>query len=377
MERLKSFILLGALFIGGYISQSCRKDEKIIEPVVTPVEGVTGFYLLNEGLMGLNNATLDYYDYEKKVYQKNIFGSVNPTVTRGLGDVGNDLQIYGSKLYAVMNGSNLVEVMDVVSAKHITAFQVPNCRYITFRGGMAYISAYVAPIEISPDAQRGIIYEYDTITFQKKREVVVGYQPEEMAIVGNKLYVANSGGYRFPDYDRTVSVIDLETFTVLYTIGVGDNLHHIKADSDGDLYVSMRGDYYKTPSNLYVIDTKTDQVKKEFDIPVSCMCISGDSLYVCSVEWNYDTGANTVTYAIVNTKTEEVVSRNFITDGTDKNIKKPYGLAIDPVSKDIYVTDAGTYVVPGTLYCFDRYGKLKWNNTTGDLPAHIAFVTKK
>ncbi len=41
----------------------------------------------------------------------------------------------------------------------------------------------------------------------------VGYQPEEMVIAGNKLYVANSGGYRVPSYDRTVSVIDLTTFT--------------------------------------------------------------------------------------------------------------------------------------------------------------------
>ncbi len=361
-----------------YIFYSCREDPVIIDTVITPTAGVTGFYLLNEGLMGLNNASLDFYDYKKNEYQRNIYGSMNPTVVRGLGDTGNDLQIYGTRLYAVMNGSNLVEVMDAVTAEHITSFEVVNSRYIAFHGGKAYVSAYVAPVEFSPDAQRGAIYEYDTLHYKRLREVVVGYQPEEMAIVGNKLYVANSGGYRFPDYDNTVSVVDLETFTVLYTIGVGNNLHHIEADADGDLYVSTRGDYYNETSNLYVIDTKVDQVKKTFNIPASSLCISGDSLYVCSVEWSHDKASNTVSYAIINTKTEDVVNRNFITDGTDKNIKIPYELAVDPVSKDIYITDAGSYVKPGKLYCFDREGKMKWDEprTTGDVPAHIVFLKK-
>ena len=59
---------------------------------------------------------------------------------------------------------------------------------------------------------------------------MVGYQPEEMVIVGNKLYVANSGGYRVPNYDRTVSVIDLNTFKVIKTIDVGINLHRMELD---------------------------------------------------------------------------------------------------------------------------------------------------
>ena len=52
----------------------------------------------------------------------------------------------------------------------------------------------------------------DTRTLQLVDKVTVGYQPDEMAVVGGKLYVAHSGGYRVPDYDHTVSVIDLNTF---------------------------------------------------------------------------------------------------------------------------------------------------------------------
>ena len=49
-----------------------------------------------------------------------------------------------------------------------------------------------------------------------------------MAIVGDKLYVANSGGYRVPNYDRTVSVIDLKTFTEEKKIDVARGMRVIR-----------------------------------------------------------------------------------------------------------------------------------------------------
>jgi DNA-binding beta-propeller fold protein YncE len=207
---------------------------------------------------------------------------------------------------------------------------------------------------------------------------VVGYQPEEMVIVGNKLYVANSGGYRVPNYDRTVSVIDLNTFKVIKTIDVGINLHRMELDQYGNIYVSSRGDYYDTYSETFVIDSNTDKVIDELPLlPNTEMAICRDSLYVYSTEWSYYTNSWTVSYAIYNTKTKKTDTRNFITDGTEKSIKIPYGIAINPETGEFFVTDAKDYVTPGTLYCFSRDGKKKWSVITGDIPAHIAFTDKK
>jgi outer membrane protein assembly factor BamB len=52
-------------------------------------------------------------------------------------------------------------------------------------------------------------------------------------------------------------------------------------------------------------------------------------------------------------------------------------VAINPETKEIFVTDAKDYVTPGTLYCFSPDGQKKWSVTTGDIPAHIVFTTKK
>ncbi|GAB6009414.1 YncE family protein [Dysgonomonas reticulitermitis] len=383
MKKIKfSFLpLIVALSIMTGIS-SCRgDDDEIIPPdetEVTPGETspVKGFYLLNEANMGSNKSSIDYFDYESGTYFKNIFPIINPTVVKELGDVGNDIQIYGNKLYAVINVSGYVEVMNKMTGKHENEIIVKNCRYIVFDKGYAYISSYDADVKITPDAPIGCVVKVDTATMKEVGRCIVGYQPEEMVIRDNKLYVANSGGYRVPDYDNTVSVIDLNTFTESKKITVAINLHRMELDSDGNIYVSSRGDYKYVSSNTYIIG-KNDMIVKTLDLPCGNMTASGDSIYMYSVEWSHITQSNTVSYTIVNTKTRNVVSRNFITDGTDKRIKVPYGLAINPETKEIFVTDAKDYVTSGTLYCFTPQGKKKWEVITGDIPAHIVFTRNR
>lgn len=369
-----SMLLLLCLLAG------CRGDIPFLhseEELLQPVQHrhIRGFFLLNEGNMGSNKASLDFFDVGTGKYQRNIYPTRNPGIVKELGDVGNDIAIYGSKLYAVINCSHYVEVMDVHTGRHVGSIDVLNCRYIVFHDGKAYISSYAGPVQIDPNARPGKVVEVDTTSLKITREVVVGYQPEEMVITGGKLYVANSGGYRYPNYDTTVSVVDLRTFAVDHTIDVAINLHRMALDRYGRIYVSSRGDYYDVKADVYVVDTKIDRVTRRLDIPASEMCLVGDSLYMTAVEWSYVTQSNTVSYTLYDVGRQEVVTRNFITDGTDRQIKIPYGVAVDPETRDVYVCDAKDYVTPGTLYCFSSAGKLRWKVTTGDIPAHFAFTT--
>lgn len=372
-------VYIGCLLLSAFCA--CRKDDAAVPPTTTPVTTgepgpIKGFFLLNEANMGSNKASLDYFDYESGVYTKNIFPTRNPGVVKQLGDVGNDIQIYGGKLYAVINVSHLIEVMDVTTAKHLATITVPNCRYITFDKGYAYVSSYAGPVLIDPNARLGYVARIDTTTLTVKDTCVVGYQPEEMVIRNNKLYVANSGGYRVPDYDNTVSVIDLNTFKETKKITVAINLDRMKLDSYGNIYVTSRGDYKNIPSNTYILDAY-DKISNVLNLPASNLTICGDSAYVYSTEWSYITNSNTITYAIINTRQKAVVSRNFITDGTEKKIAIPYGIAVNPETREIYVTDAKDYVTPGRLYCFTPAGKRKWEVETGDIPAHFVFTRTK
>ena len=380
-----AYTLFGLLSVclAGTVITSCRGIEPITPSTGNEVTGgseageVKGFFLLNEGNMGSNKATLDYFDYATGVYTRNIFAERNPGVALELGDVGNDLGIYGSRLYAVINCSNLVEVMDVETARHIAEIPLPNCRYIAFDGGYAYVSSYAGAVEFDPEYRRGYVAKIDTVTMQVVDTCGVGYQPEEMAVVDGRLYVANSGGYMAPDYDLTVSVIDLATFEVCNEIEVAPNLHQIKIGGDGMLYISSRGDYYGHQSSTWVVDPSTDEVVRELQLlQNSDMAVYGDSLYVISHSWSnvsldYSTG-----YAVFDTREGITVTRNFVTDGTEEEITTPYCIAVNPSNGDIFLTDAKDHVTPGRIHCYGQDGVRKWSATTGDIPGHIVFTSK-
>ncbi|WP_291589693.1 DUF5074 domain-containing protein [Bacteroides sp.] len=361
---------------------ACREDEQIFlsdsVQVTLPLVGtrIKGFYQLNEGNMGTNGASLDYFDYTTGYYTRDIFSERNPDIVKELGDVGNDIQVYGQKVYAIINVSNLVVVFDVRTARKLKEIEIPNCRYLAFHDGKAYVSSYAGPVQIDPNAEKGLVAEIDTVTLKLTRKVTVGYQPEEMVVHEGKLYVANSGGYRAPNYDRTVSVVDLETFEEKKKIEVAINLYRMAIDKRGDIYVSSRGDYKNISPNLYVIDSRTDEVKQCLDISVGGMCMSGDSLYYYSVAYSMSSGGNRVTYGILDTRTKKEITDRIITDGTEKEIMIPYGLAINPETKEILMSDAQNYVVTGFVYCFSPEGKLRWKTQGGNIPGHFAFVTE-
>ena len=359
---------------------ACRTIEPVTPSDPTDVGGgdagdIAGFFLLNEGNMGSNKCTLDYYDYATGIYHKNIYAERNPGVVQELGDVGNDLALYGSKLWAVVNCSNLVEVMDAATARHIGQVSIPNCRYIVFKDRYAYVSSYAGPVEVDPNCRLGYVARIDTATLQVVDTCVVGYQPEEMVIAGDKLYVANSGGYRVPDYDHTVSVIDLASFKETQKIDVAPNLHRMELDAYGKIWVSSRGDYYDIQPMTFIIDTKIDAVVEQMDLlACSDMTLCGDSLYVYSNAWSYFTQTSDVNYAIVDVKTHQVVTRHFITDGTETWFQNPYGIAVNPNTHEIFVTDARDYITPGKVYCYSPEGRLKWSANTGDIPSRIVFT---
>ena len=366
---------------------SCRGDEIIfpVEYEKLPMESrelssfaqnePIGMYLLNEGNMGSNKATIDYLDFSKGIYIRNIYGERNPNVIKELGDVGNDIQVYGNRLYAVINCSHKVEVMDLYSCRRIGQIDIPNCRYIRFHGDKAYISSYVGPVSIDPNAQLGAIFEVDTATLRITRQVTVGYQPEEFEIIGNYLYVANSGGYRAPDYDSTLSVVDLTDFRQVKKIPVCVNPHRVRKDQYNRLWITSRGDHKDVQPQLTCFSPITNSLLPIANPPTASeMVIIGDSMYYYGAHWSDETMSNQIIYGVFDIRDSKPEIRSFITDGTEENIKIPYGIQVNPYNGDIYITDAKNYVSSGQLHCYSREGKHKWSVRTGDIPAHMCFV---
>ena len=386
MKRFSLFYLACLILA---VASSCREDFYIIpsqnqDTGVAPTRGdIVGMYVLNEGNMGSNKASIDFLDLDENKptvhYHRNIYSERNPNVVKELGDVGNDIKIYGSKLWIVVNVSNKVEVATADSCKRITQINIPNCRYLAFKDGFAYVSSYVGPVKLDQDVPLGMVYKVDTVDFKKKDSVVVGYQPEGLCIVDNKLYVANSGGYRAPNYDNTLSEIDLTTFKEIRKIKVGLNLHHCQVDHYGQIWVSSRGNYNDVPSRIYWLYKGHNQVYEvidSIDTPVSGLSIVGDSLYYYGSAWNNATATNNISYGLINVRTHKIIDTNLFSAPQLKAITMPYGIIVNPVERDFYLMDAKNYVSSGSLLHFKSDGTFDWSVQTGDIPGHATFVYK-
>lgn len=333
----------------GILLISCDDMEDKLKPSNnTGLSEPTQLYILSEGLYNMNNSTLATYNLETKSFVSDYFLAANK---RSLGDTGNDMAIYGSKLYVVMNTSSRIEVIESASGKSIK--QIPmftsnnsarSPRQITFFGSYAYVCSF-----------DGTVAKIDTTTLQLVSLVQSGKNPDGICVSNNKIYVSNSGGLNFPNFENTVSVIDLNTFTVIKKIFVGVNPGKILADSKGDVYVVSRGDYGLNPYKFQRISTITDEVVQNFDdIKSLNFTIHNDTAFI----YNFDFTTQKCWVKVFDCVTEKIISENFINDGSE--LITPYGIDVNPSNGDVYLTDAKSYTVWGDVLCFNKNGKLKF-----------------
>ena len=317
-------------------------------------------YILNEGGWGENNASLSCYNSQTKQVVNDCFLTQNG---RGLGDLANDLKAYGGKLYCVVNGSSTVEVMDIStgkSVKQIRLFDGANARSprrIAFWQNKAYVCCY-----------DGTVVRIDTASLAVEASVNVGRNPEDLCVSNGKLYVSNSGGLDFPNYDTTVSVIALSSFTETKKITVGANPSRIQADAYDNVYLIVVGNYYDVPTTFKCINSQTDALTQSFDIVASNFVISGSSAYL----YQYDYSTYSYWVKEFNVVSKQVAKENFLSESVD--LQTPYGISVDASNGDVYIADARNFKESGDVYCFDKNGKKKFVLGVGQNPNHILII---
>lgn len=376
-------MLCGALFLG-----ACQKIEHQQPPKDNNLTGVLvnvdnfadaarKIFVLNEGGMGSNNATLDFLRLPAGIYITDAFGKMNPSVGAGLGDVGNDITIMNDEIWIVVNNSGLVEVISADDETEIKAISVPTPRFITFDANYAYVTSWAGAYKnYSDDSDysnpKGQVYRISLKTKQVEGSVEVGYQPEGVVCYNGKLYVANSGGIasQLPptySYDNTVSIIDAASFTVSQTVEVQVNLKNVFSDGKGNIYVTSLGDYWMNHSGLYRLPAAYPERSEHVSDYVTAAAICGDTIYCIGTETEFDWSAESHEYKAWKVK-----------DGTKTDINlgltetTPYSLCVLDENV-IFVGDAGDYFNPGAVSCYWHGNKL-WSVQAGVCPGHFAIL---
>ncbi len=360
MKTTKIITSLLLTAICGLLFTSCNsKDE-----TSSTTEVSTGVFVLNQGKYSSNNASLTYYDFATSFASADLFLDKN---NRGLGDTGQDMIKYGSKIYIAIYKSSLIEIINAKTGISIKSLPMKNDagtssspRSLTSANGKVYIVLY-----------DGHVAQLDTVSLAVEKTIAVGTNPDASVITNNKLYVANTGGMAAV-MDSTVSVINLSTFTETKKIKINLNPGTIKADNYGDVYVVSKGNYGSIPGKFQRIDAGTDKVT-DIAVAVKNFDIVGDNAYISNFEYDANWQAANKTIAIYDVKNEKLVSANIIT--TDI-IKIPYCINVDPISKNIYL-GVSDYVNNGKMYCFGQDGAFKFSFITGLNPTKIVFISTK
>lgn len=360
MRRVFTFLQL-IVSLSVVVSCDIHKKDEVPPQIVT--EGV---YILNNGNYASNDASLSLYDPEKNVISTNVFQSANG---KKLGDLAQDMLVYGGKMYIAVYNSKVIFVTDR-KGKIEKELRISNNgsnlspRALIGYNGKIYATLY-----------EGYLAQIDTLDYTINT-VKVGANPEGLVAVDNKVYVANSGGMNFAigeDYGNTVSVVEVQDlFREVATIEVAKNPTRLLSNIRGEIYLISMGDYESVPNTLQKIDPKSHDVTVLTDRPVTYMSMSSDSkLYYLSAQ--YDENWNTITsVGIYNTLTGEM-EEDFLADGSViKN--SPTCISVDPVTNDVYI-GTSDYVSEGDMYLFSKDGKLKHTIGTGGLnPAGAYFM---
>ena len=325
------------------LSVAILSCERTPDSDLLPVS--VGTYILNNGNWGSNDSNIGIYSPSTRTYTPDAFYSANGMK---LGDLGQDIVRVGDRVYIAVNGSQTVFVTDLqlkilhqINAENDGSRLSP--RAFAVADGVVYVTYYEGFVgKISPDDQ--------SVSLCK-----VGPNPDGLAVAGGNLYVANSGGMSYPDYNNTVSVVSLATFSETSTIEVNVNPSGVEASSDGKyVYVLSFGNYADRPSKLQVIETATGKVSDLDYASVSDGAKGpGDVLYVlcAGYDQNWNPLPGTVYKHDMATNTR---IGNFVTDGT----LLPDAYSVSAPSDGYVYVGCSDYKTTGDIHVFTPSGTL-------------------
>ncbi|NID12433.1 YncE family protein [Fibrivirga algicola] len=217
-----TFLSIGLSLLA--LSESCT----ITDPLRTePYE--KGVVVLESGQSGKNNASVSFLRDKQAI--PDIFSTAND---RSLGDLLRSYTEIDGKGYLIVSNSDKVEVVENSTFRSISFINegveqgrymvaAPPQRGLFLKGYISYwggktLSPGVAVVSL---ADRKVI-----------KAIPTNAGPEQMAVVGDQLFVANSGG---TGIGNTISIINTTTDQLVTTISVGDVPTSIAYDPVGGL----------------------------------------------------------------------------------------------------------------------------------------------
>lgn len=353
LKILPYVLLLSTLWIGcepNGEDDSGKKAEVIVSQVL----------ILNEGAYQANNAGITVYDPEKKeVTVEELYATANG---RQMGDTGQDILVDGDDVYVSVYGSSYVARLNMQGeqqASHSFTEAEGQPRFMVADNTHLYVTLYSGNVAV-----------LDRSTLAVTVLIPVGANPEGMALMGDHLYVANSGW----GYDQTISVIDTKKGENIQTITCAVNPQQFVVVND-KLFLFAYGPYdenWNCPYPVQQVDVTNGTVT---DITNACRgtMMGFDKLLMLNSATDWATNTTVNSFFTYDVTMDKLSTSSPFTDAPEElysgNI---YMMDCNPRTGEVYI-GVSDFVSPGTVYRFSATGFLTDTFQTGINPSHATF----
>lgn len=356
MRALKH-ILLAILLVAFAVLPSCMKYGPAEEEDFNVDPSGEGLFIVNEGNYMYGNASLSYYDPATKHVENEVFVRSNGFK---LGDVAQSMTIEDGIGWVVVNNSGVIFGIDPSTFKEvrrITGFTAP--RYFRM---LSPTKAYVTQIWdprifiVNPATGQTTGYVTTDMDFESGST--------EMMVEFGRYVITNCWSYQ-----NRILKIDSETDEVVKALVVGIQPESMVQDCNGKLWVLTDGGFEDSgygyeAAKLLRIDPDSFEIEQTYTFPsddnASKLTVNaeGDELY-----W-LNSGVWKMSVDAAHLPVRPFISR----EGT-----LFYGLTVNPVNGEIYVSDAIDYVQSGVVLRYSPQGELLDTFNVGINPGNFCW----
>jgi len=353
-KNIYLFIIASLLFV----IIACDKIDDFGE--VTP-EGPDykpgkGVFVINEGNFGNGNGSISFInDDESEVYNDIFFHATD----RPLGDVPLSMTNMGDSGWIVVNNSGKIEVVDLYDMSSLATISgLSSPRFVVpVSPDRVYVSDFV-------ESKISII---NTLDFSLEGKIELGCSSEQMLLANGKVFVAFWSNYGFSHLENNqLKIIDINTDQVVDSVEVGKEPNSMVLDKEGKLWVLCSGGFgSEEKPSLCCIDTENLEIISCLKFPdinssPTSLCINGagDMLFFLN--------KGVFKFAIT---AQELPVLPLIPEGEHLF----YSLAIDPLTTEIFATDAIDYQQRGLVLKYKPEGTFIGSFRAGVIPGMMVF----
>jgi YVTN family beta-propeller protein len=328
-------------------------SEEPVETVFFDLDTQNGVFIASEGNFMYGNASLSFYNTQKKTVSNQLFYARN---NAPLGDVVQSLAQFGDSLFIVVNNSGKIYVADSETVEYMgTVSGLTSPRHIHF---VSEEKAYIS------DLYANSITIINPATLEVTGEIELGdHHSEQMVQVGKFVFVSSWAD------DEYILIIDTEKDELTQKIKVPFQPKDLEMDKNKKVWVLSEGTYEDTGEKellpaLTRIDPETFTVEQIYRFAAHSR--------PAALEMN---GAKDTLFFILNGIYKMAVDERYLPDSVflPAGNRLFYNLAVDPSTNEIYVADAIDYSQDAIIYRYSHWGELIDSFKVGINPSYFLF----